>query len=75
MDATGVRSRGRARIRVGVALASFLLAGCAKAGISPQGQDVHQLFVITHAEQVKDQFPVSILVNKTGRRRSSATVV
>jgi exonuclease SbcC len=35
----------------------------------------HQLFVITHAEQVKDQFPVSILVNKTGRRRSVATVV
>jgi exonuclease SbcC len=35
----------------------------------------HQLFVITHAEQVKDQFPVSIIVNKTGRRRSSATVV
>jgi exonuclease SbcC len=35
----------------------------------------HQLFVITHAEQVKDQFPVSILVNKTGRRRSAATVV
>ncbi len=46
MGATGVRSKGRARVRVGVALASFLLAGCAKAGISPQGQDVHQLFVI-----------------------------
>ena len=35
----------------------------------------HQLFVITHAEQVKDQFPVAILVSKTGRRRSTATVV
>ncbi len=46
MGATGVRSKRRAGIRVGVALASFLLAGCAKAGISPQGQDVHQLFVI-----------------------------
>jgi DNA repair exonuclease SbcCD ATPase subunit len=38
-------------------------------------QRFHQLFVITHAEQVKDQFPVSIVVAKTGRRRSSATVV
>ena len=35
----------------------------------------HQLFVITHAEQVKDQFPATILVQKTGRRRSSAVLV
>jgi DNA repair exonuclease SbcCD ATPase subunit len=35
----------------------------------------HQLFVITHAERVKDQFPATILVQKTGRRRSTATLV
>ncbi len=35
----------------------------------------HQLFVITHAEQVKDQFPASILVSKVGRRRSVAIQV
>jgi exonuclease SbcC len=35
----------------------------------------HQLFVITHAEQVKDQFPASIEVRKVGRRRSTATLV
>jgi exonuclease SbcC len=35
----------------------------------------HQLFVITHSEQVKDQFPASILVQKTGRRRSVAALV
>jgi DNA repair protein SbcC/Rad50 len=35
----------------------------------------HQLFVITHAEQVKDQFPASIEVRKVGRRRSQATLV
>jgi DNA repair exonuclease SbcCD ATPase subunit len=35
----------------------------------------HQLFVITHAERVKDQFPASILVQKTGRRRSVAALV
>ena len=35
----------------------------------------HQLFVITHAERVKDQFPASILVRKTGRRRSVAELV
>jgi exonuclease SbcC len=35
----------------------------------------HQLFVITHAEQVKDQFPASIEVRKTGRRRSTAMLV
>lgn len=35
----------------------------------------HQLFVITHAERVKDQFPASILVQKAGRRRSTAVLV
>jgi exonuclease SbcC len=35
----------------------------------------HQLFVITHAERVKDQFPATILVRKTGRRRSAAVLV
>lgn len=34
----------------------------------------HQLFVITHAEQVKDAFPASIEVRKTGRRRSEAVL-
>lgn len=32
----------------------------------------HQLFVITHAEQVKDQFPVTVEVRRVGRRRSEA---
>jgi DNA repair exonuclease SbcCD ATPase subunit len=32
----------------------------------------NQLFVITHAEQVKDQFPAQIEVRKVGRRRSTA---
>jgi exonuclease SbcC len=35
----------------------------------------HQLFVVTHAERVKDQFPASILIRKTGRRRSVAELV
>ncbi|MGH2722915.1 MAG: AAA family ATPase [Actinomycetota bacterium] len=35
----------------------------------------HQLFVITHAEQVKDQFPASIEVRPIGRRRSTAVLV
>jgi len=35
----------------------------------------HQLFVITHAEQVKDQFPAAIEVRKVGRRRGTATLV
>jgi DNA repair exonuclease SbcCD ATPase subunit len=35
----------------------------------------HQLFVITHADQVKDQFPASIEVRKVGRRRSVAELV
>jgi DNA repair protein SbcC/Rad50 len=35
----------------------------------------HQLFVITHAEQVKDQFPVSIEVRSVGRRRSEAVLL
>jgi exonuclease SbcC len=35
----------------------------------------HQLFVITHAEQVKDQFQAVIEVQKVGRRRSQAILV
>jgi exonuclease SbcC len=35
-------------------------------------QRFHQLFVITHAEQVKDAFPATIEVRKVGRRRSDA---
>jgi DNA repair exonuclease SbcCD ATPase subunit len=35
----------------------------------------HQLFVVTHAEQVKDQFPATIFVQKVGRRRSTAVLV
>lgn len=35
----------------------------------------NQLFVITHAEQVKDAFPASIEVRKVGRRRSQAMLV
>ena len=35
----------------------------------------HQLFVITHSERVKDQFPASIEVRKIGRRRSEAQLV
>ena len=35
----------------------------------------HQLFVITHAEQLKDQFGASIEVQKVGRRRSQAILV
>ncbi|HEX2032210.1 MAG TPA: SMC family ATPase [Actinomycetota bacterium] len=35
----------------------------------------NQLFVITHAEQVKDAFPASIEVRKVGRRRSQAVLV
>ncbi len=35
----------------------------------------HQLFVITHAERVKDQFPASIQVSKVGRRRSAAVLL
>ena len=35
----------------------------------------HQLFVVTHAERVKDQFPAVIQVRKTGRRRSEAVLV
>ncbi len=30
----------------------------------------HQVFVITHAEQVKDQFPATLEVRRVGRRRS-----
>jgi exonuclease SbcC len=35
----------------------------------------HQLFVITHAEQVKDQFPASIEIRKVSRRRSIAVLI
>jgi DNA repair protein SbcC/Rad50 len=35
----------------------------------------HQLFVITHSEQVKDQFPAAIEVRKVARRRSVAELV
>jgi exonuclease SbcC len=36
---------------------------------------LHQLFVITHAEQVKDAFPASIEVRRVGRRRSVAELI
>ena len=39
------------------------------------GERFHQLFVITHSGQVKDQFPASIEVRKVGRRRSEAVLV
>ncbi|MEA2555932.1 MAG: repair protein SbcC/Rad50 [Actinomycetota bacterium] len=35
----------------------------------------HQLFVVTHADQVKDQFPVAVQISKTSRRRSSAVLI
>lgn len=35
----------------------------------------HQLFVITHAEQIKDQFQAVIEVQKVARRRSQAVLV
>lgn len=35
----------------------------------------HQLFVITHAEQVKEQFPASVIVRKVARRRSVADLI
>jgi exonuclease SbcC len=35
----------------------------------------HQLFVVTHAEQIKDQFPATVLVQKVSRRRSTAILV
>ena len=36
---------------------------------------LHQLFVVTHAEQIKDQFPATVLVQKVGRRRSTGILV
>ena len=39
------------------------------------GARFHQLFVITHSEQVKDAFPASIEIRKVGRRRSEAVLV
>ena len=38
-------SRHGVRLRVVGTFALLLLSGCAKQGISPQGQDVHQLFI------------------------------
>lgn len=38
-------------------------------------QRFHQLFVITHAEQVKDQFPATIEVRKVEPRRSEARLI
>lgn len=35
----------------------------------------HQLFVITHAEQIKEQFPAAVIVRKVGRRRSMAELL
>ena len=35
----------------------------------------HQLFVVTHADQVKDQFPVAVQISKVSRRRSSAVLI
>jgi exonuclease SbcC len=34
----------------------------------------HQVFVITHAEQVKDQFPATLEVRRVGRRRSEVVL-
>jgi len=39
------RSSPRVKIAVGSAAATALLGGCAKEGISPQAQDVHQLYL------------------------------
>jgi len=39
------------------------------------GARFHQLFVITHSDQVKDAFPAAIEVRKVGRRRSTAALV
>jgi exonuclease SbcC len=39
------------------------------------GARFHQLFVITHAEHVKDTFPASIEVRTVGRRRSEAVLL
>src|SRR2546425_9032196 len=36
---------GRPPAWTGVALVALLLTGCAKQGISPQGQDVHRLYI------------------------------
>jgi cytochrome c oxidase subunit 2 len=43
-----MRTAARLRLRVSAvaAVAAVLMTGCAKEGISPQGQDVHQLFVV-----------------------------
>src|SRR5438093_13342041 len=36
----------RLAVRLAPALLALLLSGCAKEGVSPQGQDVHRLFII-----------------------------
>jgi cytochrome c oxidase subunit II len=46
MWTAALRSTRRARLRVGVAVGALLLGGCAKEGISPQGEEVHQLYGI-----------------------------
>ncbi|HWC31838.1 MAG TPA: hypothetical protein VG709_01765, partial [Actinomycetota bacterium] len=43
--------------------------------IGKLSQRFHQLFVITHAEQVKDQFPAAIELRRIARRRSTAVLV
>src|SRR2546427_3970953 len=44
MWASGVRSIRRARVWVGAAAGTMLLAGCAKQGLSPAGEVVQQLY-------------------------------
>ena len=44
--ATSPRSRRVFAVRIVATAAVLLLTGCAKEGISPQGQDVHRLFTI-----------------------------
>src|SRR2546426_3427534 len=36
----------RSNVRAGVVVVASILTGCAKQGISPQGQDVHQLYIV-----------------------------
>jgi cytochrome c oxidase subunit 2 len=46
MRSTGMRTIRAGAARLGPVAVLLLLSGCAKQGISPQGQDVHHLFVI-----------------------------
>lgn len=39
------------------------------------GRRFHQVFVITHVDQLKDQFPASIEIRSMRRRRSSAVLI